>query len=93
LTQVALELKEGIGLNNWSEHQKGHRERALIDAVTDDLSPVKFFGEMKALFGTRRMVELIGYAVLGVLLELMMWWRCGTGTKMRGCRKLLCIVR
>ena len=40
------------------------REKALIDAVTDDLSPVKFFGEMKALFGTRRMVELIGYAVL-----------------------------
>jgi hypothetical protein len=48
--------------------ERTEQEKKLVRDVVDDLNPVQFFADMQECFGTRRMVELVGYAVLwGVL--------------------------
>jgi hypothetical protein len=48
--------------------ERTEEEQAGVVRVVDALSPGEFFKSMRDCFGTRRMIELIGYAVLwGVL--------------------------
>ena len=44
--------------------ERTQQEKEKLDRVVDDLNPVAFFADMQECFGTRRMVELVGYAVL-----------------------------
>ena len=48
--------------------ERSQEEKEYLNRAVDDLNPVQFFAAMQNCFGTRRMVELVGYAVLwGVL--------------------------